>query len=430
MEPIIDASHVYIRYLLGDFRDIGLKEWTIQKVKRERRVESRWSVEDVSFTLEKGDFLGIIGANGAGKSTILKAICGILPPAKGSIQVNGNISALLELGTGFDSDLNLIENIYMRGALLGYEKDFITERIDEIIEFAELKEFQFYKYKQLSSGMRSRLAFAIACMVDPEILILDEVLSVGDGGFRRKSEQKMMEVIQSGATTLFVSHSVAQMKRLCNKVLWLDMGKQIAFAKNKEESIKILTCYSNYMKERAINPAAKPSLTLPAPAKKPEKPTAPKKPATKPTPVAKPQKRLASDIQYEIYSKAYIDILNEMVLHPETIDQFKAYFQDKQITHLAIYGESMVLKTIAVLLKEAGISVDYLLENEKKSSPYAKTIHSRDIQKYPDTQCILIGDVRFEKNILEKVHKRTKIPVITISEAMHYKKDSKKNTTK
>ena len=161
MEPIIDASHVYIRYLLGDFRDIGLKEWTIQKVKRERRVESRWSVEDVSFTLEKGDFLGIIGANGAGKSTILKAICGILPPAKGSIQVNGNISALLELGTGFDSDLNLIENIYMRGALLGYEKDFITERIDEIIEFAELKEFQFYKYKQLSSGMRSRLALPV-----------------------------------------------------------------------------------------------------------------------------------------------------------------------------------------------------------------------------------------------------------------------------
>lgn len=422
MEPIIDASHVYIRYLLGDFRDIGLKEWTIQKVKRERRVESRWSVEDVSFTLEKGDFLGIIGANGAGKSTILKAICGILPPAKGSIQVNGNISALLELGTGFDSDLNLIENIYMRGALLGYEKDFITERIDEIIEFAELKEFQFYKYKQLSSGMRSRLAFAIACMVDPEILILDEVLSVGDGGFRRKSEQKMMEVIQSGATTLFVSHSVAQMKRLCNKVLWLDMGKQIAFAKNKQESEKILTCYSNYMKERAINPAAKPSLMLPAPAKKP----AAKKPAGKPTSA----KRLASDIQYEIYSKAYIDILNEMVLHPETVDQFKAYFQDKHITHLAIYGESMVLKTIAVLLKDAGVSVDYLLENGKKSSEYAKTIHSRDIHKYPDTQCILIGDVRFEKNILEKVHKRTKIPVITISEAMHYKKDSKKNTTK
>lgn len=422
MEPIIDASHVYIRYLLGDFRDIGLKEWTIQKVKRERRVESRWSVEDVSFTLEKGDFLGIIGANGAGKSTILKAICGILPPAKGSIQVNGNISALLELGTGFDGDLNLIENIYMRGALLGYEKDFITERIDEIIEFAELKEFQFYKYKQLSSGMRSRLAFAIACMVDPEILILDEVLSVGDGGFRRKSEQKMMEVIQSGATTLFVSHSVAQMKRLCNKVLWLDMGKQIAFAKNKQESEKILTCYSNYMKERAINPTAKPSLMLPAPAKKP----AAKKPAGKPTSA----KRLASDIQYEIYSKAYIDILNEMVLHPETVDQFKAYFQDKHITHLAIYGESMVLKTIAVLLKDAGVSVDYLLENGKKSSEYAKTIHSRDIHKYPDTQCILIGDVRFEKNILEKVHKRTKIPVITISEAMHYKKGSKKNTTK
>ena len=212
--------------------------------------------------------------------------------------------------------------------------------------------------------MRSRLAFAIACMVDPEILILDEVLSVGDSGFRKKSEQKMMEVIKGGATTLFVSHSISQMKRLCNKVLWLDMGKQVAFAKNKEESAKILTCYSNYMKERAINPAAKPSLTLPAPAKKPAKPATPKKPTAKPKPAAKPQKRSASDIQYEIYSKAYIDILNEMVLHPETIDQFKAYFQDKQITHLAIYGESMVLKTITVLLKEAGISIDYLLEAE------------------------------------------------------------------
>ena len=243
MEPIIDASHVYIRYLLGDFRDIGLKEWTIQKVKRERRVESRWSVEDISFTLEKGDFLGIIGANGAGKSTILKAICGILPPVKGNIQVNGNISALLELGTGFDGDLNLIENIYMRGALLGYGKDFITERVDEIIEFAELKEFQFYKYKQLSSGMRSRLAFAIACMVDPEILILDEVLSVGDSGFRKKSEQKMMEVIKGGATTLFVSHSISQMKRLCNKVLWLHRGKQIAFG----ESGEICSQYQDFL---------------------------------------------------------------------------------------------------------------------------------------------------------------------------------------
>lgn len=194
---IIKASHIYIRYLLGDFRDIGLKEWVIQKAKKERRVENRWSVEDVSFTLEKGDFMGIIGVNGAGKSTLLKSIAGILPPKQGTLQVNGNIIALLELGTGFDSDLNLIENIYMRGALLGYTKEFIAQRVQEIIRFAELEPFQYYKYKQLSSGMRSRLAFAIACMVDPEILILDEVLSVGDGGFRKKSEQKMMEIIQN-----------------------------------------------------------------------------------------------------------------------------------------------------------------------------------------------------------------------------------------
>ena len=216
--------------------------------------------------------------------------------------------------------------------LLGYEKDFITERIDEIIEFAELKEFQFYKYKQLSSGMRSRLAFAIACMVDPEILILDEVLSVGDGGFRRKSEQKMMEVIQGGATTLFVSHSVAQMKRLCNKVLWLDMGKQIAFAENKQESEKITDLLQQLHERTGNQSRCKAQLDAACSCKKTEKPTAPKKPATKPTPVAKPQKRLASDIQYEIYSKAYIEILNEMVLHPETVDQFKTYFS-RQTNH-------------------------------------------------------------------------------------------------
>ena len=142
---IIKASHLYIRYLLGDFRDIGLKEWMIQKAKRERRVENRWSVEDISFTLEKGDFMGIIGVNGAGKSTLLKSIAGILPPKQGTLQVNGNIIALLELGTGFDGDLNLIENIYMRGALLGYTKEFIAERVQEIIQFAELEPFQYYK---------------------------------------------------------------------------------------------------------------------------------------------------------------------------------------------------------------------------------------------------------------------------------------------
>lgn len=395
---IIKASHLYIRYLLGDFRDIGLKEWTIQKVKKERRIESRWSVEDVSFTLEKGDFMGIIGVNGAGKSTLLKSIAGILPPKQGTLQANGTIIALLELGTGFDGDLNLIENIYMRGALLGYTKEFIAERVQEIIQFAELEPFQYYKYKQLSSGMRSRLAFSIACMVDPEILILDEVLSVGDGGFRKKSEQKMMEIIQSGATTLFVSHSTAQMRRLCNKLLWLDKGKQIAFANNKQECTELLTRYERYLKQRAADPTVEPDLTsaLTPPATKEKKPTS-----------------------YEIRVQTYMNTLHKMILHPKTVENLIAYFQTKHITHIAVYGETMLSKTFFGLLKKAGVSVDYVIENRKESN-YCKTVYSRSIEKYPYTQCIFILDIISEKEIQKKLKKLTNVPTVTVSELLNY----------
>lgn len=226
---VIDVKNVTVQYTLSNFREIGLKEYLIKKVKREIKTEHFTAVDNVSFSLEEGDFLGIIGTNGAGKSTLLKVISGIMKPARGSVTVNGKIAALLELGSGFDGDLTLKENIYLRGAMLGYTKEFVTEKYKSILEYSELTEFENRAFKQLSSGMKSRLAFAISCLMEPEILILDEVLSVGDAAFKAKSEATMMNIIKNGCCTLFVSHSLPQVRRLCNKVLWLDKGKQIAF---------------------------------------------------------------------------------------------------------------------------------------------------------------------------------------------------------
>ena len=191
---VIDVKNVTVQYTVSNFREIGLKEYLIKKVKREIKTEHFTAVDNVSFSLEEGDFLGIIGTNGAGKSTLLKVISGIMKPAKGSVTVNGKIAALLELGSGFDGDLTLNENIYLRGAMLGYTKEFVTEKYKEILEYAELTEFENRAFKQLSSGMKSRLAFAISCLMEPEILILDEVLSVGDAAFRAKSEATMMNI--------------------------------------------------------------------------------------------------------------------------------------------------------------------------------------------------------------------------------------------
>lgn len=230
---VVDVQNVSIRYLLGDFKDIGIKEYLVQKLTGTYEVQEFWAVKNVSFSLNAGDFLGIIGTNGAGKSTLLKAVSGIIKPQKGKIVTNGQIAALLELGTGFDGDLTIKENIYFRGALLGYTEKFMNEKYPEIIEFSELQDFENRKFRQLSSGMRSRLAFSIASLIDPDILILDEVLAVGDGAFRAKSEKKMLEIINSGVTTLFVSHSTAQMRKLCNKVLWLNKGEQMAFGDAK-----------------------------------------------------------------------------------------------------------------------------------------------------------------------------------------------------
>ena len=193
--------------------------------------------------------LGIIGSNGAGKSTLLKAISGIMVPTEGTEQCNGKIAALLELASGFDGDLTVRENTYLRAAMLGYNRAFVDETYDSIIDFAELRGFEDRPFKQLSSGMKSRLAFSIASLVDPEVLILDEVLSVGDGAFRKKSEAKMREIIAGGATTLLVSHSTGQVRSLCNKILWLDHGNQVAFGNNVQG---LCDAYEKYLNTKKL----------------------------------------------------------------------------------------------------------------------------------------------------------------------------------
>ena len=229
METMLKVNDVSISYKIGDFKDIGLKEWTMRHLKKQYRVETFMAVDHVSFTLNKGEMLGIIGTNGAGKSTLLKAITGVMEPRGGSIERGGSVSALLELASGFDGDLTVKENAYLRGAMLGYTRDFMDETYEHILDFSELRAFQDRPFKQLSTGMQSRLAFAIASLVQPEILILDEVLSVGDGAFQEKSAKKMQEIIEHGAATILVSHSLDQIRELCNKVLWLHKGKQVAF---------------------------------------------------------------------------------------------------------------------------------------------------------------------------------------------------------
>ena len=237
---VVQAKDVSIRYLVGDFKDIGMKEYLVRRITGNYHATEFWANQDISFSLEEGDMLGIIGTNGAGKSTLLKAVSGIMPPTKGSMRVRGKIAALLELSSGFDSDLTVKENTYLRGAMMGYTRKFMDEKYEEIIQFAELEDFQDRPFKQLSSGMKSRLGFSIACLVEPDILILDEVLSVGDGAFQEKSGQRMRNILEKGVTGLFVSHSVSQVRELCNKILWLDHGHQVVF------SDRVETCCDAY----------------------------------------------------------------------------------------------------------------------------------------------------------------------------------------
>lgn len=246
MEKSIIVNNISVRYILGDFQEVGIKDVIIQKLRGTYKKNEFWAVKDVSFQLEKGELLGIIGTNGAGKSTLLKVISGIMIPTEGTLSVKGGIASLLELGSGFDGELTVKENTFLRGAMLGYTREFMNDTYGKILEFAELEEFENHLFKNLSSGMKSRLAFSIACLVSPEILILDEVLSVGDGAFRQKSEEKMMEIIKGGATTLLVSHSLAQIRRLATKVLWLDHGKAVAFG----DTASICKEYDEFLKAK------------------------------------------------------------------------------------------------------------------------------------------------------------------------------------
>lgn len=232
---ILEVRDVSIRYITGDFKDIGLKEYVLRRLRHDYHVKEFWADRNISFTLEQGDMLGIIGTNGAGKSTLLKVISGIMEPTQGSVYREGTIAALLELASGFDGDLTVRENTYLRGAMLGYTRKFMDEMYEQIMQFSELKEFEDRPFKQLSSGMKSRLAFSIASLVQPDILILDEVLSVGDGAFRKKSEAKMREILASGATTILVSHSITQVRQLCSKILWLHKGRQIEFGDDVQQ---------------------------------------------------------------------------------------------------------------------------------------------------------------------------------------------------
>ena len=244
MKEILKVENVSIKYITGDFKSIGLKEYVMRRLKGNYTVKEFWANKNITFNLEEGDMLGIIGTNGAGKSTLLKAVSGIMRPSEGTIVRHGTIAALLELGSGFDGDLTVKENAYLRGAMLGYTRKFMDETYEQIIDFAELKEFEDRPFKQLSSGMKSRLAFSIASLVRPDILILDEVLSVGDGAFRKKSEAKMKEIINGGATTILVSHSLNQVRNMCSKILWLHKGKQITFGSDVQ---KICDDYQSFL---------------------------------------------------------------------------------------------------------------------------------------------------------------------------------------
>lgn len=223
----IDVNHVTIRFNKGTEKIDNLKEYAIKFVKRELMFQEFLAVQDVSFQVKEGEAWGLIGRNGSGKSTMLKAISGIIKPYKGTIQVNGQVSPLIELGAGFDGNMTARENIFLNGCLLGHSQRFMEEHFDEIVEFAELKEFLDSPIKNYSSGMTARLGFSIATMVRPEILIVDEVLAVGDFKFRQKCEKRMTELLSGGTTLLYVSHNIDEVKRLCKKAVWLDRGKVI-----------------------------------------------------------------------------------------------------------------------------------------------------------------------------------------------------------
>ena len=227
-DVMIDAKNISMKFNLGIEKGFSIKQFFVDLLsfKRRKKVKNDfYALTDVNFQVKRGEVIGLIGSNGAGKSTLLKVVAGVMKPTKGKIEVKGNVCPMIELGAGFDYDLTARENIYLNGAILGYSKEFIEKKFNEIIDFSELSDFLNVPVKNFSSGMIARLAFSIATIVDPEVLIVDEILSVGDLAFQQKSEEKMKSMIGGGTTVLYVSHSIDSIKSLCDRVIWLEHGK-------------------------------------------------------------------------------------------------------------------------------------------------------------------------------------------------------------
>lgn len=225
MSMMIQADKVSMCYRMTYDKVQSIKEYLVQLVTRKIKYEEFWALRDVSFEVRKGEVLGIVGHNGAGKSTLLKVISGILKPTGGQVTVNGTVVPMLELGSGFDFDLTGRENIFLNGAILGYTEEFLKEKYEEIAAFSELGQFIDIPLRNYSSGMVMRLAFSVATVVNPDILIVDEILAVGDAAFQEKSKKRMLELMGGGTTVLFVSHSLDQIREMCDRVLWLEHGE-------------------------------------------------------------------------------------------------------------------------------------------------------------------------------------------------------------
>lgn len=245
---MITVKDVSMKFDLGIEKENSFKVKFISLFdkKRRKKKEYFWALKNVSFDVKKGEVVGLIGSNGAGKSTMLKVVSGVMKPTKGSVTVEGTIAPMIELGAGFDMELTARENIYLNGAVLGYSEKFIDEKFNEIVEFSELKDFLDVPVKNFSSGMIAKLAFSISTLVSPDVLIVDEILSVGDIKFQEKSLNKMMELIKGGTTVLYVSHSLESIKELCNRVIWLDHGEIVKIGDSKK------VCEEYYCKQMGI----------------------------------------------------------------------------------------------------------------------------------------------------------------------------------
>jgi len=230
---VIKTDNLGIKYNLSEQKVDDFKDYIIKAIKGELNYNEFWALKNVSFEIEAGDHVGILGLNGAGKSTLLKAVAGVMKPTEGTVKTKGKIVPLLELGAGFDRQYTGAENIYLYGAVLGYSRKFINSKFREIVEFSELEDFINVPVKNYSSGMKSRLGFAIATAVEADILILDEVLAVGDAKFRKKCEAKIKEMFADGTTVLFVSHNLSQVKKLCDKALLLEHGRLAAYGETE-----------------------------------------------------------------------------------------------------------------------------------------------------------------------------------------------------